>query len=336
VCQVLTRGCILIGAAHRSGRWGRGRQADLHLRGPTVTVGIAALCTSVKGGDTIICATDTQFSRGFTSSLLHLKTEQLMGTHWMVLLAADDLTHATDLIDELDRLFVEARLESKDTRDLAVTEAVLAQSQRAVRLKYAERYLPPGFSLERFYSEGQTLLPDVTYQSIWRSLMRPLACDLLVAGIDNVGYGAMLTVGEDYPTKRTREGFCSIGSGSGLALSILSSYDHALTSPWREAAYRVYAAKKASERAAGVGPWTVLERLTANGRDILSTDLLQTLVDRFGILPSTAGQAEIMKELEAADLVVRTVPWDRPPTEAVPGLSHEKGNEDNDAGTTGS
>jgi hypothetical protein len=91
-------------------------------------------------------------------------------------------------------------------------------------------------------------------------LCTPGCCELTVTGF--VGTEAVIALVRDDDKKKLSvsltESFTAIGSGASVATVILNcrQYDRSQTS--QNAAYMVYEAKRWSEQAAGVGPYTFL------------------------------------------------------------------------------
>jgi hypothetical protein len=274
-----------------------------------VTVGIAALCERV-GTNSIIVAADQQISRGFTSSQGALKMGPLIGP-WMYLISGDNLTHAGRLIQAIS-----GRLIDFDVSDFSRSQAsdVLTEAQRDVAIEVAkEEALPPEMSLEWFYNEGSAKLPSQNFATIFNQLRNSsLGCDLLIAGFDNIGTAHIFTVGSSPPVDHDLMAFAAIGSGFPIALTVLSSYDHRPIASWQETAYRVFAAKRASERAEGVGSETTLVHVSANGLQWMkgeTTTKLKRLYDDYGPEPGKKLADELWQEVGSLELSDKITGW---------------------------
>jgi len=231
-----------------------------------VTVGIAALCRTSDLGDTVVVAADTQVSRGFTSSLSAFKLQILSG-RWLSIMAGNNLGHADRLVSAISSGLHRALINVSGVDEYPTVMQVLRTARADVALQVAcEDALPPGMTLQEFYANGKANLPEGVSMSIWDTLnqSRP-DCNLLVAGVDDLGRAHIATVGLDLPYDHDRLNFCAVGSGTAMALGILSAYDHSEHDMWQETVYRVWAAKKIAERAQGVGPETTMIVIDAEG-----------------------------------------------------------------------
>lgn len=161
-----------------------------------MTIGIAAMCTAEVLGDCVIVAHDTQISRAFTSSS-HAQKSDMVGGRWLALLAANDVSHATELMAEIKLRFGG----DSDTSYPAAAREALAESRDALMLRMTKGLLPAGLSLDRFYSDGKGILPDWAFRDIWGRLSDfRLECELLIAGLGGnggVGNAHLFTVGAD-------------------------------------------------------------------------------------------------------------------------------------------
>jgi hypothetical protein len=259
-----------------------------------VTVGIAAKCRTTNLADTLICVADTEFSHGFTSSGRHFKF-QTLGGKWLAMLAANDLQDAEDLLDEINGLLA-ADASNRDSAHSMKNVLSLARDQ--VRAHIAGRALPPGLSLQEYLLNGKANLPDWAYTEIWNALKRSrLQCELLVVGVDTAHYVHLLSVGEDSPRSHDRESFYAIGSGKLIASAILSACDQSEYDDWRLTTYRLYCAKKCSERAEGVGEETVMLCATSDGLWTIAGEVLEPLYGIYGPLPVTTQQPALIASL---------------------------------------
>lgn len=265
-----------------------------------MTVGIAAICRTSSLGDTVICVADTKFSHGFTSSGRHFKF-QTFGPKWQAALAANDLQHAEDLLDEINRLLFASPHSKDSVHDL---KDILDTARDTVRKRIGAQSLPSGLSLDEFLANGKSMLPDWAYTEIWNTLKRTrLQCELLVFGVDKEKSVHLLSVGEDIARSHDRESFYAIGSGAVIASAILSACDQSDYDDWRLTAYRMFSAKKCSERAEGVGEETLMTFATADGLWTVYHEALQSLYDKYGPLPAPGQQKALVTELGTLTLM---------------------------------
>jgi hypothetical protein len=284
-----------------------------------VTVCIAAHCSDKarKTDQSVIaCCMDAELSRGFTSSGPHLKWERL-SAKLAAMLAAEDLAHADALLNEIrerildtERFSIDAGIEPyggpEIARPMALADlmSLLSQARAALTERLAsDTCLPPGLSLDRFYTEGRKILSPTAYHDVWSRLSDfYLQCDLLIVGFDRYTIPHILTVGEEPPVQHDRGRFQAIGSGADVAHSILSAYDHTGIEDWKETAYRVLAAKRAAERAEGVGAHTLLSVVSLGGVQLLDHKKLDDLMTHYGFLPPSHQWSEIQEKLGSLDL----------------------------------
>jgi hypothetical protein len=247
-----------------------------------------------EGSHMLVCAMDGKLSYGggFTSTERYLKIEPFTQARLVVMLAADDMAHADELLREIRAQKLSQPLSFPDLFQR------LGDARTAVINRLASAGLPPGLDLARFYAEGRKLLSPAAYETIFDRLDKfRLRCDLLVVGFDSIDLPHIVSVGEDPPQEHDREAFCAIGSGRYLADSILSAYDHMINAGWRETAYRVRAAKRAAERTQGVGRMTFMIALSLDGQRFFPGGDLDALIDDYGLLPPPKQWPEIRDKL---------------------------------------
>jgi len=233
------------------------------------------------------------------------------------MLAASDLAHADALLLEIRESILNIEIEAINAGakpydgpeivgPIAFTNLMLLLGEaRAalIRRLASDTCLPPGLSLDRFYTEGRKLLSTQAYYDVWTRLSDfRLQCDLLIVGFDKYATPHIVTVGEEPPVQHDRAVFQAIGSGSDIAHSILSAYDHTGTEDWKETAYQVLAAKRAAERADGVGPHTLLFVVTLDGVQLLDPTKIRALMTHYGLLPPAREWPTIRAELAKIDL----------------------------------
>lgn len=281
-----------------------------------MTVCIAALCQDEKNRPAIMCATDSEISNAFTSSQFHLKTDPLPG-RWTAMLSAGNIGHAEALLTE-----VGMRLTRFDAGDFNIVLRELDEARQSVLARLvAYSALPPGLTLDRYYSEGQQILPDWAYQSIWRALTQfRLDCDLLIAGLDSSGRAHLVTVGEEPAMQHDRGEYYAVGSGAVNAIGILAAHDPNFMDDWRTSAYQVYAAKKASERARGVGEVTYLFIVTYDGMQLLDNASLDRLLADYGLLLTMRRTQKLRQRIREVPLLGNTalVEWGLPSGDSAP------------------
>jgi 20S proteasome alpha/beta subunit len=214
-----------------------------------MTVCIAAICeagkTIVLAADTMITGEDLMIEYEFGSP----KIKQL--TNNCAVAAAGDATMETDLLRMARQTISELKAPSMDT----IVDKTI-QTYRALRAKAIEDQilLPHGLeSMAKFYETQKTMLEPMA-KSIFNDIEEfDLDLDLLIASVDEEG--GHITVIEDPGTATTWDELAYHAIGSGYAHAdttlIMRNYDPACS--LAEALLSVYTAKKAAEKAPGVG-----------------------------------------------------------------------------------
>jgi hypothetical protein len=220
----------------------------------TMTICIAAIC---EAGHTIILAADRELGNTFTSAefdgkWLHLYDQWSIGISGTV-------HHATDVVSAGRRL----KNELESTANFDVQNSIMKAYRQARMAKAEARFLGNrGWSMSEFKTIGSTKITPETYATIDAQIaMYNFDTDLLIAGFGkgDAGPSIMSVTNPGVCNEHSKIGFWCVGSGATASQMSLFSREYSWHFSAEKAAYYVYEAKKAAERAAGVG---------------LSTDLL--------------------------------------------------------------
>jgi hypothetical protein len=214
-----------------------------------MTVCIAAICESgraiVLAADAMITGEDLKIEYEFGSP----KIKQL--TSNCAVAAAGDATMETDLLRMVHNAISELKAPSMDMIVQRTRETYRALRTRALE---DQILLPHGLeSMDRFYETQSTMLEPMA-KSIFNDIKEfDLELDMIIACVEKDG--AHIALIQDPGTASTWDELAYNAIGSGYAHAettlILRDYDPACS--LAEALLSVYTAKKAAEKAPGVG-----------------------------------------------------------------------------------
>ena len=221
-----------------------------------MTICIAAIC---EGGHTILVAADRELGVSYTSAEFEGKWHHLYD-NWSIGIAGT-VHHATDVIARARHL----RGEMDSTMALDV-QSCLAKAYRKARMEKAEaRFLANrGWTLNDFVKVGGKQMPPDTYATVDAQIsLYNFDADLLVAGFGpgDLGPAILSAVNPGVTNDHSKLGFWCIGSGSTAAQMSLFSREYSWRFSVEKAAYYVYEAKVAAEKATGVGRATDLHMI---------------------------------------------------------------------------
>lgn len=154
-----------------------------------------------------------------------------------------------------------------------------------------------GLNWGTFYGSHNALNPQVTMLLDQQMAQFNLEVELLVVGVDDTG-AHIHSVHNPGITDRQHDfiGFAATGSGGIHAMQAMIGFRHSSKSPLRETVFRVYASKRRSEVAPGVGLDTDVALVSASGVRFLSPDVLgrlSGLYDRYGKAAEEAQASEL-------------------------------------------
>lgn len=177
---------------------------------------------------------------------------------WRVMISADDLSPAFDILDRSKKNLSKRQTHSVDS----VMESLCSSyQQERLRLAESEHLIPRGWTTKRFNSRQSTILSEELRWELGNRLENTrLGVDFLVAGFDAGKKGYVFTVSDDQgrakPKRHDIPGFSAIGSGAEGALYIMMYRKVSAALPLRLALYYTVEGKYFGELASGVGTRT--------------------------------------------------------------------------------
>ena len=242
-----------------------------------MTICIAAIC---DGGHAIALCADREVGIQITSGELVGKFLPLFGDHgwhkeWAIGIAGT-ATNATDVIAAVRRKKL-ASFASYDVRGAVERGYREARMARAEALHLANR----GWTLKEFNSVGAEKMSASTYAQVdARIAAYDYNTDLIFAGFgdEDIGPSIMSVTNPGVSTDHTVLGFWCVGSGSPAAQVSLFNRDYSWNLPPEQAAYYLYEAKVAAEKATGVGrSKTDIHLMRKSGMPISLRDSLEVM-----------------------------------------------------------
>jgi hypothetical protein len=249
-----------------------------------MTICIAAICDNGRG---IVLVADREVGIQFTSGEMIGKFLPLFGDHswgreWAAGISGT-ATNATDVIGA-----VRSKASSAATFSAQQVRNVVEEGYRRVRLSRAEAlYLANrGLNLKDFYNTGAAKLSPSTYAQIDVQIAAfNFNTDLIFAGFgeEDIGPSIMTITNPGVTVDHTVLGFWCVGSGATAAQVSLFNREYTLNVPPEFAAYYLFEAKIAAQKASGVGGRTDIHLMRKRGMPIslgkLTTDVLQEIYD---------------------------------------------------------
>lgn len=261
-----------------------------------MTVCLAALC---RDGDRklAVAAADRMVTYGQFIEFEHAEPKMSpVSSHALVMVAGDTLI-GTRLAREVADQFGGAQA----VMDIAQH---LAANYEATRNNLMEQQILALRSLDRtsFYNLHASLNPQVTFGIDQAMTQFNPGIELLLAGVDAVG-AHLYTVHNPGRPERLHDviGYAAVGSGTIHALQSMIGFGHSASADYHETVFRVYASKRRSEVAPGVGQDTDMAVISEKGVHWLTADelaQLQSIYEDF----EKATSAALTKRLEGFTL----------------------------------
>ncbi len=299
-----------------------------------MTLCIAAICSSnfqalLGWRDTIIMVADAMVSRVVTHTESGLKI-RLLGQGWWSMFAAGDVSEADQIIKNIRGVLLEDQSASGNLQRM---QAIVKSEYDRLRLQKAESLiLPPGLSIERFYTEAKNILTERVFETYLAEMRRvSVECELLVAGFDQQDKAHLFSVGSDpYHTQVDSwdvVGFHAIGSGSPNAIAMLSEREQRAETLPGQTLYQAYEAKRFGEKALGVGKHTDVVRLTSGKVEPLpppAHQKLDQIYKKLSVKPWPTGKdGAVLENTLAEESNFASITF----VEAVPPSSADNGND---------
>jgi hypothetical protein len=259
-----------------------------------MTVCIAAIA---DGGKTLVLASDREVTNNSVRfELQEPKVEEVAGSYFM---PAGSAAHAFELTQAVRAKFGKERKTTKEAADELVSVYLQAHALRAERTVLR----PRGFDFASLRMVPAAMIDTEVHKLIDMNLMAFRWTDLgfLVCGVDSggahvfhVSYGGQ---GGEWIQWLDRIGYGAIGSGQALALMSLGFSQQYPGRQLNETLFAVMSAKRAAERAPGVGPATDMLIVDDGGAREVSPETIDALSKLY--LSKMASHQVTEEELDA-------------------------------------
>lgn len=224
------------------------------------------------GGESVVVASDRMWTdRRLSIEFEHGESKLAAIADRAVVGAAGDAVAPTELINRLTQDIQAQGL--KEIGAMAERAKHLLARERTIRIN-DDHFVQRGFTLDKFYSGGlqQRLNPNLVQRLDRIVETYDFSVDLILAGHDGTGghIHAIFSPGREESLDRL--GYGAVGSGSPHVESTLILDDFSRSYDVKEAVFLAYKAKKAAEKAPGVGEMTDMAVIDAEGVAFLSDD----------------------------------------------------------------
>jgi hypothetical protein len=155
-----------------------------------------------------------------------------------------------------------------------------------------------GLTLQTFYANHTSLNQNIVALLDNQMSQYNLGLELLLAGVDPSG-AHIYSVMHPGPPENLHDtiGYAAVGSGTIHALQSLIGFGHSADAEYHQTVFRVYAAKRRSEVAPGVGLDTDMAVISGSGIHWLTVDELQQLSEIYDEYEK-ATSTELQKQLK--------------------------------------
>jgi len=252
-----------------------------------MTVCIAALCSDGEEARAVVAA-DRMVTLGGFIEFEHAVPKMATASQFALAMVAGDA-----LIGARIAKSVENAAAGKSPPVAEVAQALAAEYLAAREAQLDEQLLlPRGLNLQSFYGAHATLNGQITAMLDNQMAQFNLGVELLLAGVDPSG-AHIHTIQNPGGSDRLHDqiGYAAIGSGAIHAIQSMIGFGHCADVDYHQTVFRVYASKRRSEVAPGVGQDTDMAVLSANGTHWLTADELDHLREIFEDFESSTDQA---------------------------------------------
>ena len=261
-----------------------------------MTICIAAICDRRDDPKIVLCS-DKRLDYGQVGSAEIGKKMGYVSRHCLALLAANNVTHAYELVAEYAHRF--------QSFDRMLTLEELCAPPRILKKRYMEQAVQMrlGMALDELKESGQRILPPEVYSRMWNELESiKLECELILAAFSS-GKPYLFSFADggvhpDHP-------FAVIGSGSWVANAALCQRGCNEQMPLSEVLYYVYEAKKMSEIVNGVGKKTQITVIAGGTKEDVLERFWELGVDDYKMLRDWYRQFGLKKFESVAKLAMR-------------------------------
>jgi hypothetical protein len=257
-----------------------------------MTVCIAALCNDHDEPRAVIAA-DRMVTLGGFIEFEHTAPKMAPASPFAIALVAGDSLIGTRIArDVAERVLASSPPVCEVARQLAVEYDTVRKGQleeQVLRLR--------GLDLATFYGNHNALNGQIMAMLDNQMAQLNLGVELLLAGVDPSG-GHIHTIHNPGGTERLHDviGYAAIGSGTIHALQSMIGFRHSATADYHETVFRVYASKRRSEVAPGVGRDTDMAVISTEGTHWLTANELEQLSEIFEDFQSST-DATLSKKL---------------------------------------
>ncbi len=285
-----------------------------------MTVCIAAICDS---GESVVVASDRMLTSRFPPiEFEHTRAKIFSLSDYCIAMTAGDALKPIEVIPK-----VRATIhEQKDPPHVGAIIDITKNWYQKLRLEQAEElYLRPRtINAELFYSEGAKIFPGNLHSFLDQQFTEyDYNLEILVAGVDQVGAHVHAVVNPGVAGSYDTVGFHAIGVGQMHAIQSFVAHRYDTATPLAKCLHIVYAAKKASESAPGVGVDTDVSFITGGKIQTIGSENVRNLEEIYGQVT-----APRQSEIDKAEKLLEEMTMG---AEQVDGNDDEKG-EHSDAG----
>jgi hypothetical protein len=238
-----------------------------------MTVCIAALCND--GDDAIaVVAADRMVTLGGFIEFEHAVSKMAPASQFALAMVAGDALIGTRIAKVVEGASAGTNPAVVDVAQSLAEEYLAAREQQLDE----QLLLPRGMTLETFYQSHAALNPQITAMLDNQMAQFNLGVELLLAGVDPSG-AHIHTIQNPGGSDRLHDqiGYAAIGSGAIHAIQSMIGFGHCADADYHQTVFRVYASKRRSEVAPGVGQDTDMAVISENGTHWLSDDELGQL-----------------------------------------------------------
>ncbi len=263
-----------------------------------VTVGIAALCVDEEGRPAVVIATDRMVTYPGFIEFEHGVPKMIPMSPGAVAMTAGDALTASRLTRDVGTtLYGTSPLVAQIAQQLAT-------AYEMVRHQRIESHVlsPRGLNFQTFYQAHASLNGQITVLIDQTMMQFDLGVEILIGGIDPTGTH-IHSVHNPGRTDLQHDmiGYAAIGSGAIHALQAMIGFRHTDGAALKETVYRVYAAKRRSEAAPGVGSGTDMAIISRAGVKLLVNEQIEALAQMFVDVESRS-RADLQENLTTLTL----------------------------------
>lgn len=245
-----------------------------------MTVCIAALCRS-DGEEHAVVAADRMVTLAGFIEFEHAVPKMASTSTYAVTLVAGDTLVGTRLAQE-----VTESLAGMNPPIVEIAERLAGAYEATRTAKIEQQVLAPrGLDFQSFYAGHASFNGNITVMLDQQIAGYNLGVELLVAGVDQLGAHIFSIHNPGRPElQHDIIGYAAVGSGAIHAVQSMIGFGHSAAADYHETVFRVYASKRRSEVAPGVGRDTDMAVISSGGVHWLTPDELEqlsTIYDEF-------------------------------------------------------